>query len=577
MDPSNLVASVTLSTAGWLYGGDKRDKYQQANEAHRDLLAIVRRWQNPGKGQSRLPEALRNELIAATNRWSRAAIDLTHSALEVVAHSGAAYLDDSPDWDDEVDLGPMPFTSLPPELHGIRASFKALPHLRRLLPAQQAAVTRSIDLDIDLSSASISLQYAIEGGVESDTAELRAEVNDLESESRRASAQLGSQARSFKGEFIEEAADLMHHFFLKVLEVPWNAGPKVMHDLAQGLQEAGQTLIQPFALHPQNSRRSSKAARLAWRDVEDAGALLRALAIWLRAMAEAPPGMKCPLCYRYRQQGSRRFCSEHQRKSGERREARELHVARLLNLELERALADSPRVQSLVSQWTNPASATDSARGQARAYKVRSDLVPRAALLATTLTELRPVLEPGLCAIVSTHFGAMLTAAEQAFKPSDESGIDRFWRRVHINQAPEWLGWDTFVKSWFGEKLAPPWLAPPKQGLGFDVAHPAAKGESFAPTTVAMDLFQQRVWTQATERLDSEGYVSLNKVLKLRHGEKKGDSSTEGLTLAEIAKELEVSPETVRKTIKYTKESDGKPRRDRIPPKKMQRLFGDNK
>lgn len=582
MDPSNLIASVTLSTAGWLYGDDKHDKYQQANDAHRDLLAIVRRWQNPEKGESRLPKALRNELIAAINRWSRAAIELTHSALEVVAQSGAAYLDDSPGWDDKVDLGLVPFTSLPPDLHGIRASFGALPKLRRLPPRQQAAVIRSIDLDIQRSSASILLQFAIEDGVDPDVAKLRAEVNDLESESRRASEQLGSHARSFKTEFIKDAAVPMHHVFLNVLEMPWNAGPKVMRGLAQGLQEAGQILIQPFALHPQNSRHSSKVARLAWRNVEDAGALLRALAIWLLALAEAPLRMKCPLCYRYRQEASRRFCSEHERKSGERREARELHVARLLNLELERALADSPRVRSLVSQWTVPASASDSARSDAKGYELPKALVPRAALLATTLTELRPTLKPGLCAMVSRHFGDMLTAAEQAFEPCHGSSVeDRFRRQVHINQAPQWLGWQTFVRSWFGDRLEAPWLSPPKAGLSFDVAHPAAKGESVAPSTVAMDLLQQRVWMQASERLDSEGYVSLHKVSTLRFPPKTSDDDPEeGLTLAEIGKELEISPETVRKTLDYivnAEDADAKPRRDRILPKKMQRLFGDNK
>jgi len=575
MNPSNLVALVTLDTAGWLNGKRKGRSFSKANKAHEELLNIVRRWQKPVMGESRLPIALRKALVEAINQWSSHAVDMASSALKRVDRSGADYLDEFLDWNDKVVRRRIRFASLPPGLHGLFVSFFDLPRLRKLDPQQQAAVVRSINLNTALSSTAIELQYAIEDQRGSEIPALTAEKKALERKANNADRQLSAEARAFRTAFVATASGLAHHLSLNILEVPEKAGAKAMRSLAQGLQEAGQHLVQPFPLHPRSSERALRTARLGWRRAEDAGALLRVLAAWLRAMVEAPHGAKCPLCYRYRKEDARRFCSVHQRESGRRREAPELHKARLFKLELQQALANDPRTRALASHWTEPALDADSTRAHARAYGVRAELVPPAALLATTLIELLPMLEPGLCDTVSVHFGNVLKAAAMAFDdPRTSDTGARYMRTMHMTEAPEWLGWGTFVKSWFGEALEAPWLESPMKGGGFDAAHPATRGDPVAPTTVAMDLLQQRTWTQADQRLESEGYVSRVSVTKMLSTAQNARGRSKKVTNAELAKKLEVSEETARQARHLAAAPGGMQRRKRLPPQRMKNLFG---
>jgi hypothetical protein len=89
-----------------------------------------------------------------------------------------------------------------------------------------------------------------------------------------------------------------------------------------------------------------------------------------------------------------------------------------------------------------------------------------------------------------------------------------------------------------------------------------------------MDLLQQRIWSQADQRLESEGYVSRESVTKVLSAAQNARGRSKKVTNAELAKELEVSEETARQARHLAAAPGGVQRRKRLPPQRMKNLFG---
>lgn len=270
----------------------------------------------------------------------------------------------------------------------------------------------------------------------------------------------------------------------------------------------------------------------------------------------------CVLCYRHIGYRGKNFCAEHQRQAGKRQPARVFHIAQLYPEEVEHLSKTEPELKAAIAN----AALVEDERFQVTAaplpegITIPEPLTQSASMLLAALRRASPAMGPELGGLVEDLWKELVRIAANPYVITRQASIDDVTlKRVRQEQARRWLTWNTFFKAWWAKSYEGPGASQQiLTGHAYDIDHPISHGYVVPPGGVVVDLLRQRAWTRAEQRVETEAYVS---VQKIRAKHKSGQS------LRSVGEALNVSHETVRKTLlNATAKGGSKEQRQRARP-----------
>jgi hypothetical protein len=248
--------------------------------------------------------------------------------------------------------------------------------------------------------------------------------------------------------------------------------------------------------------------------------------------------------------GGKNFCAEHQRQGGKRQPARVFHVARIYPDELERLSKTELGLKAAIAKVAQFESERlhMSEASFPEGVTIPEPLIQSASILLIALRRAAPALGPELGGLVDGVWKELVQIASEPYVATGQSSRDDVTlRRLQQEKARRWLTWRTFFEAWWAKSYQGPGSSPQTlSGHGFDIDHPITQGYALAPSGVVVDLLQQRAWTRAEKRVETEAYVSVHLIRK---------KARSGRSLRSVGKELGVSYETVRKKLLNAKKN----------------------
>lgn len=547
MDPASLITATTLECAGWLKpvaAGNGDGGATNARATQDRLVGVVR----SAMRQRLSVQSVKESLFVAINATSKGVIEETPGAIDEVRRSGANYLMEFEAIDETI-REVYKFEQLP-FIGQAEQSFKLMAPLRELPQRQQASIIQLLELELDHFYTAVHMRFAQEDGDSQKRKKLSAEFRELELRVAQVSARLNPDAVTVKNAFQE----VMSH--LEVLGCPPVAEAVVTSSSAElmfaaaSMDRAGDSLIQSLPITKDTKAATRSKAVAAWMRLGELGNTLQVLAIWLRALAVEGGSRRCVLCYRHIGYGGKNFCAEHQRQGGKRQPARVFHVARIYPDELERLSKTELGLKAAIAKVAQFESERlhMSEASFPEGVTIPEPLIQSASILLIALRRAAPALGPELGGLVDGVWKELVQIASEPYVATGQSSRDDVTlRRVQQEKARRWLTWRTFFEAWWAKSYQGPGSSPQTlNGQGFDIDHPITQGYAIPPSGVVVDLLQQRAWTRAEKRVETEAYVSVHLIRK---------KARSGRSLRSVGKELGVSYETVRKKLLNAKKN----------------------
>lgn len=297
--------------------------------------------------------------------------------------------------------------------------------------------------------------------------------------------------------------------------VPGGASDALLVDAAKGYQDLSWALRTDFVEEPQGLPSNKKQAQTSWAAYRACGVACGVIAAWLMALSANPSTELCEFCYRHRE--TRRRCRLHTSPDSATSEAR---LGKILCDSFARRvmiLSRDPSVRkvlkaSLVADELD----LDPMLLQAQTNGVRGHLQYSAAVLATQLRVLRPLLNEAQVVEASKLFNEILGAAsalrwaDAAQNVSQENNLDE--RRSKLTRL---LSLNGFLKLWWGSGATGDLAVFQITGRGFDLGHPLVTTGAHDPS-IAHALLRHRAWIEVSEDFVKATTIDRDQALALR-------------------------------------------------------------
>ncbi len=297
--------------------------------------------------------------------------------------------------------------------------------------------------------------------------------------------------------------------------VPGDATDALLADAAKGYQDLSWALRTNFVEEPQGTPSHKKLAETSWAAYRACGVACGVIAAWLMALSANPSTELCEFCYRHRE--TRRRCRMHTSPDSATSEARlgkilcDSFVSRVMTLSRDQSVKKVLKA-SLVADALD----LNPMLFQAEANGVRGHLQYSAAVLATQLRVLRPLLNEAQAVEAAKLFSEILGAAaalrraDAAQNINQENNLDeRRSKLMHL------LSLTGFLKLWWGSGLSGELAVFQITGRGFDLGHPLVTTGAHDPS-IAHALLRHRAWMEVSENFVKATTIDRDQALALR-------------------------------------------------------------
>lgn len=322
------------------------------------------------------------------------------------------------------------------------------------------------------------------------------------------------------------------------IALPGNAPDEVLLQAAESYRVLRWCLREDLVQRPVGDDLECRRARRAWTAYSDCAMACQVIASWLSALGAAGPGSRCEFCYRHRV--TRQRCREHTVPVSVTPEARlGQALARPFVLRVK-ALTAIPQVRTALAADLAPHTLDlGEMLVQAQVAQVPASLQQEAAVLASQLRILWPVLGSRLAHEVEMLFVAMVTSVKACHGETGAKSLrQEAGFRAQRARSPEMLTLSGFLRLWWGSGA--PFLPLRLDGRGHDPAHPQLQSK-IMDSSVAHAFLRQRAWLEVEDELATATTVDLSRVIALQ---------AEGKSLRQMAMLLGCSHEKIRKLLK---------------------------
>lgn len=354
--------------------------------------------------------------------------------------------------------------------------------------------------------------------------------------------------------------------------VPATAEDRELVEAAAQYEQMRKAMFRPLPLSDNGSRARLRRDRRNWRAYESCGDSFGVLGAWLRAIAATGTARRCQVCYRHLAPGLKRFCEEHLRNAITRQNSRDLHISTVYRPLVRWRSSERLTAVTDLMRWRPAGNELEALIAEAQAAGIRKELAKPAAALAASLRALYPAMTQPVMDRVQSVFVQLFTLAQEPFewdapRTMEGHGVRERARR----EAPHLLRLETFLEAFFGPSTDLDWPSQRQLGAGLDPRHPAARGMSVSPDRLAVDLLHLSSWLDVDAVFDKFAYVDPLQLSRMRAGNP--STGARPMSLAAISKSVGISPEAVRKTLRYADGLAGlAERRPRVIPAGLRAL-----
>ena len=322
--------------------------------------------------------------------------------------------------------------------------------------------------------------------------------------------------------------------------LPGDASDDVLLQAAEGYRVLRWCLQENLVKHPVGDDLECRRARRAWTAYGECALACRVIASWLSSLGAAGPGSRCEFCYRHRV--TRRRCREHKVPESLTPEARLGQVlAKPFVLRVHALTAISEIRIALAADLAPHTLDLGAMLAQAQLSQVPASLQHQAAVLASQLRTLWPVLGTRQGREVGTLFAAMLDSAKACHGETGAKSLRQdAGFRAQRKRSAEMLNLRGFLMLWWGS--GEPFLPLKLEGRGHDPAHPKMRS-SIIDSSVAHAFLRQRAWLEVEDEFAASTTLDLDQVIALQ---------AEGKSLRQMAVLLGCSHEKIRTMLKAT-------------------------
>lgn len=545
MNPEDVLARVQMTTHGMALSGKGRTSVSAA--IHNDLVKTLRSRHPTPRGLA-TGERLRRALLRRINEHARVVKRRVLDRMNELRESGCVY-EGEVAYDGQVS-GAVAFDS-PPNIDVLLQLLPSLMALEAFGAKDQLNISAIYRLEdqLALDRAESGLPTAEERATEKRLRQLRKELpGDL-------SAWLRSNPINRPPGWERPLP----------VEIPPTAQHSQLVQAADSYREFGFMLVKPMPLDSSVPPEKLEGWERLWKNVEDLGDAMVLLAHWMRCIDDAEGAKLCKTCYRHvdRISGLRLMCPEHNRLNQNAPDARQQNISGIYHRLVELFFSRKPGLSSLLVAEPTPKPAPLRLFERLDAHNLPDPLLKPGRRLAELVGSLLPFVPQTSQHSLEVHFSRVLEAAKAGF--ADDAVKDPIKRQMLRSEATDWLGWEAFLRTWFGPQSNEDYLPARPICLGHDPWHPVVEG--FVPTfsQATTDLLRQLIWDVVETRFDQSVYVSVQELRRFLEALPK-------LSLQQIASSVGVSTETVRKARSWINDPDARAQRVRIIPKRA-RLF----
>ena len=533
-----LEQAVSLDLLAWLdpVQGGRDDRI--STQVHRKILAACRRLKaNPPSTPAskrtlhRDRLAFRRELILAINRASECIPKRALAALRSAQQANVRYASEGP-FGPDGEWTTTDFAFVEIVFGNPEWALEAMVMLRKhTLQAQCQAMQLLAAMGTDQQSAHSMFNETVPKRVRQRWA-------------RQAGSELLKSAAS-TDEALPPLVDAVWHGMQcgsgvapLAVALPGDASNDVLFQAAEGYRVLRWCLQENLVKHPVGDDLECRRARRAWTAYGDCALACRVIASWLSALGAAGPGSRCEFCYRHRV--TRRRCREHTVPESLTPEARLGQVLAKPFVLRVQTLTVIPEIRiALAADLAPHALDLGAMLAQAQLAQVPASLQHQAAVLASQLRTLWPVLGTRQGREVGTLFAAMVTSVKACHGETGAKSLRQdAGFRAQRKRSAEMLNLRGFLMLWWGS--GEPFLPLKLEGRGHDPAHPRQRS-SIIDSSVAHAFLRQRAWLEAEDEFATSTTVNLDRAIALQ---------AEGKSLREMAVLLGCSHEKVRKLLK---------------------------
>ncbi len=321
------------------------------------------------------------------------------------------------------------------------------------------------------------------------------------------------------------------------IALPGDASDDVLLQAAESYRVLRWRLHKGLVQRPVGDKLECRRAQRAWAAYGDCAMACQVIATWLSALGAAGPGSRCEFCYRHR--ATRRRCREHTVPESVTPEARLGQVLAKPFLLRVQALTRITEIRSALAADLAPHTLDLGAMlAQAQLAHVPASLQQQAAVLASQLRTLWPVLGNRLAHEVEMLFAAMVDSVKACHGEirAYTGEIDEEFRAQRRRSA-ELLTLSGFLMLWWGSGM--PFIPFKLEGRGHDPAYPQLRSK-IMDSSVAHAFLRQRAWLEVGDELVASTTVDLDQVIAWK---------AEGKSLRQIALMLGCSHEKIRKLL----------------------------
>ena len=297
--------------------------------------------------------------------------------------------------------------------------------------------------------------------------------------------------------------------------VPGDASDALLVDAAKGYQDLSWALRTDFVEEPQGLPSKKKQAENSWAAYRACGVACGVIAAWLMALSANPSTELCEFCYRHRE--TRRRCRLHTSPDSATPEARLGKILCGSFAKRVMTLSRDPTIRKVLkASLVADALDLDPMLLQAEANGVRGHLQYSAAVLATQLRVLRPLLNEAQVVEAAKLFNEILGAAaalrgaDAAQNVDQENNLNE--RRSKLTSLLSLTG---FLKLWWGSGVSGELAVFQITGRGFDLGHPLGKTGAHDPS-IAHALLRHRAWMEVSENFEKATTIDRDRALALR-------------------------------------------------------------
>ena len=573
MNRDDLLVRVDTTLSGWLRSRSE-STHPETWSAHHQLLraAASRSRGAPSAAKSRI--VVRASMLFEVSRIARRLVDRACTELRTLKHDGCTYAYEFTTGD-PTSYTTMAFDDVPWPGSALTVMLMAVS--LRSLPAEQQQLVPAIFLaQDDLTLSEMHEHWAREDGHPDDATR---HAQDATVYRKKVSA-LRDRLSAETAEWFQTNPDPFPPGWWEEypipVDVPVSAAGSELDKVAGWYREFGLRLFQPMELDGRAPPQRVAMWKRHWKRAEDCGDGFILLSSWLRCLAQTEDSKRCGVCYRHLDEaaGMRKFCSNHARSATSQKDPREMGVSRLYQLILRRRLRKGRDLESLLSTDDWPKGDLKLMQMHAQAERLPERLVAPAAALALFLRALIPLLSEPLAGALKEHFADVLRIACIPFLGPSTRSFDQATIESRLDQrrAEDWLGWEAFFRTWFGQDSEKHFKPAARLGRGLDVHHPLLKGPGVRMNKIAHDLVRYRIWATIDEMFDREAYSNPAEVVRLRDGGVPGYPGLGPLSFRDIGHMTGMSKEAAHKAYVWAKDPNSPVRRNRIVPERLRRL-----